>query len=80
MAQNKKIEIRIDARTKADVERILKRTGIKMSEAMRIYFQKIIIVNGLPFKIRTRRRSLDEIMKFSPKKAIKYMDNLTEED
>lgn len=53
MAQNKKVEVRVDARTKADVQKVLKSAGIKMSEAIRIYFQKIINTNSIPFEIKT---------------------------
>jgi|GEM_PF-2120151 len=80
MAQNSRIAIRVDARTKANVEKILKRTGIKMSEAIRIYFQKIIIINGVPFEIRTRKLSEEEFSNLSPKEMCEYLANLAPED
>jgi addiction module RelB/DinJ family antitoxin len=80
MAQNTRIVVRVDAQTKANAEKILRRTGIKMSEAMRIFLQKIIIMNGVPFEIRTRRRDFDEVLKLPPKEMYKYMNSLTKED
>ena len=82
MANNAKIEVRVDARTKANVEIILKRIGIKMSEAIRIYLQKIIITNSIPFEIKTRRKILefpnDRLLSVEEMKAL--FADLTDED
>lgn len=80
MSQNSRVVVRIDAQTKATVEKILKRTGMKMSEAMRIYLQKIIITNGMPFEIRTRKLSYEDFLKLSPDEMSKYLDGLTDKD
>ncbi len=79
MAQNKKVEIRIDAETKAQVQKILKITGMKMSEAIRIYFKKIIITNSIPFEIKTRSISPMEFPSdrlLSYEEMMKYLNSL----
>ncbi|MHC4790094.1 MAG: type II toxin-antitoxin system RelB/DinJ family antitoxin [Planctomycetota bacterium] len=46
------INMRIDGETKTRAESILKFCGILPSQAIRAFYRKIILVNGIPFDIK----------------------------
>ena len=45
------INARIDEETKKRAESVLKVCGLTPSEAIRIFFRKIVLVRGIPFDI-----------------------------
>ena len=47
------LQIRIDHKTKRDVQRVLERLGLDMSSAVKIYFRQISRVQGIPFPLVT---------------------------
>lgn len=52
MGKLAQIHTRIDEETKTRAESILKICGLSPSEAIRIFFRKIILEKGMPFDIR----------------------------
>jgi addiction module RelB/DinJ family antitoxin len=53
MAHTEQVNFRIDTTTKADAEAVLKRLGISASDAMRMFYNQIIIQQGIPFALKT---------------------------
>ena len=49
------IQFRIDEKTKKAVQKILKRIGLNMSSAIKVYFQQIIIHKGIPFRFVSKK-------------------------
>ena len=47
------IQVRIDDKTKKQVQKILGKLGLDMSSAIKIYFQQIIMKKGIPFTVIT---------------------------
>lgn len=45
------MNIKIDKTLKNDVDNICKQLGISSTDAVRIFFNKIKMVNGLPFNV-----------------------------
>ncbi|QLY39846.1 type II toxin-antitoxin system RelB/DinJ family antitoxin [Hujiaoplasma nucleasis] len=52
MSKNAYINVRVDEKTKKDVEDILEILGINMSTAIDIFLNQIVLNNGLPFKMK----------------------------
>jgi len=52
MANSTQLHVRIDEETKNRAEGILKICGLSPSEAVRAFFRKIILENGIPFDIK----------------------------
>lgn len=46
------VRARVDPEVKCQVEDILGSLGLNLSDAIRIYFSKIILHNGLPFEVK----------------------------
>lgn len=44
------LQIRIDEKTKARAKKILEKTGLDMSSAVKLFLQQTIIMKGLPFR------------------------------
>ncbi len=49
-----KVNVCIDANTKAEVESILAEMGLNMTAAINIYFKRILMEGGIPFEVTTR--------------------------
>lgn len=47
------IQVRTDGKLKKRVQKILKQMGLDMSTAIKLYFQKIVLTESIPFSIRT---------------------------
>lgn len=80
MAEAKKIEIRIDARTKTDFKRICTRLGLSISAALKLFIQKSLLINGIPFEVRTKKKSKSEETEMEPDEFIRYINDLTDKD
>lgn len=52
MAKMEEARARIDAELKHNVEALLGKLGLSVSEAIRIYFRMIELNRGLPFEIK----------------------------
>lgn len=52
MSQNKTLQTRMDDGLANEAEDILKGLGLNRSTAMKIYYQQIVLNNGLPFEIK----------------------------
>ncbi len=44
------LQVRIDEKTKAKARKILEKTGLDMSSAIKLFLQQTIIMKGLPFR------------------------------
>ncbi len=53
MSKNAYINVRVEEKTKHEVDEILNLLGINMSTAIDIYLNQIKLHNGLPFDVRT---------------------------
>lgn len=47
------IQLRVDANTKKQAGEIIKKLGLDLSAAIKLYLKQIIIHKGIPFKVRT---------------------------
>lgn len=52
MAKTTNLNIRIDPDTKAGAEKLFRRFGITISDAVNIFLHQSLIVGGLPFEVR----------------------------
>ncbi len=52
MAKTASLHIRVDEQSKAQAERVYKRLGMSVSEAVNIFLHKSILVGGIPFDVR----------------------------
>lgn len=49
---NQQIQIRIDAKTKAQAKKILDELGMDMSSAVKLFFRQLIIAKNFPCELR----------------------------
>ncbi|MDO8593075.1 MAG: type II toxin-antitoxin system RelB/DinJ family antitoxin [bacterium] len=49
---NQQIQIRIDAKTKAEVKKILDQMGLDMSSAVKLFFHQVINAGNFPCELR----------------------------
>lgn len=47
------IQVRIDPKTKKEAQKVLDKVGLDMSSAIKVYFNQIVISQGIPFPILT---------------------------
>ncbi len=52
MAHGVVINTRVDAQTKSQAQRILKKLDMTLSEAIKLYLRQIIYNKGIPFEIK----------------------------
>ncbi len=57
------VHIRVDGKLKKRVQKILKEMGLDMSTAIRMFFIKIVQVNGLPFDISLSKELMEKYQK-----------------
>ncbi|MBN1391954.1 MAG: type II toxin-antitoxin system RelB/DinJ family antitoxin [Sedimentisphaerales bacterium] len=55
------VTARIDAESKKEVQEVLNRLGLSMSEAISIYFKQIILRRGIPFIIEIPPETPNEL-------------------
>jgi DNA-damage-inducible protein J len=53
MVLNDTIQLRIDNKTKKQASNIIKKLGLDLSTAIKLYLKQIIINQGIPFRVRT---------------------------
>ena len=46
------IQVRIDETLKKSVEKVFERYGLDTSGAIRMFFKKVVLINGIPFDLR----------------------------
>ena len=51
--KNKSIQVRVDPNLKKNLEKILAKIGIDMPTAVRIFFSKVVMTEGIPFPLTT---------------------------
>jgi DNA-damage-inducible protein J len=47
------LQLRIDQKTKTDVQKIINKMGLDMSSAVTLFLRQIIVTKSIPFQIRT---------------------------
>ena len=52
---NTTLQIRIDKNDKIQAQKILKRYGITLSEAIRMFIKEIVITKKFPFRFTTKK-------------------------
>jgi DNA-damage-inducible protein J len=50
-ANTQTIQIRIDQKTKEEVEKVLFKLGLNMSQAIKLFLKQVIITKSIPFSI-----------------------------
>ena len=50
--KNAYVNVRVDSEVKKEVERILEQLGINTSTAIDLYFNQILLKDGLPFEVK----------------------------
>ncbi len=69
------IHVRIDEKTKKQVKKILGDLGLDMSTAVNMYFQQILLNEGIPFDVTKSRYIPDHIMDQWEKEVKEAMQN-----
>jgi DNA-damage-inducible protein J len=76
MSKTETIRARVDAKLKAQAERVLERLGLNPSDAIRVFYKQIVLRKGLPFDVRipnaVTRRALKDAEE--GKGLIRYKD------
>ena len=52
MPKDAQINIRLEGRLREDAEKVLKRLGVSVSEAVNIFLSQVVLQNGFPFDIK----------------------------
>ncbi|MGH8569098.1 MAG: type II toxin-antitoxin system RelB/DinJ family antitoxin [Gammaproteobacteria bacterium] len=79
MAKREEARARIDAELKHNVEAVLAKLGLSVSEAIRIYFRMIEIHRGLPFEIKIPNEETAAVFRDTDQgKNLKRFDNADE--
>jgi len=52
MRKDAQINIRLEGRLRDDAERILKRLGVSISEAVNIFLSQVVLQKGFPFDVK----------------------------
>lgn len=60
MSKTAQLNIRADLEVKKNVERIFKRLGLTHSEAINIFYNQVILNEGLPFEIKIPKTFNDD--------------------
>lgn len=63
--KNQVIHARIKPETKTEAEKILKKLGITMSQAIDLYLRQIVIKKGIPFKFDILTKEENELEKLA---------------
>ncbi|MES0491685.1 MAG: type II toxin-antitoxin system RelB/DinJ family antitoxin [Leptospirales bacterium] len=59
------VRARIDGSTKKKAEKILHKLGLSTSEAINVYFNQILLNNGLPFELKVPNNQTKKVFKES---------------
>ncbi|MDA3048206.1 MULTISPECIES: type II toxin-antitoxin system RelB/DinJ family antitoxin [unclassified Campylobacter] len=51
------VSIKVNDQDKKEVEKIFSELGLTISSATNAFFKQVILYNGIPFKLRTKRKS-----------------------
>ena len=51
------VSIKVNDQDKKEVEKIFSELGLTISSATNAFFKQVILHNGIPFKLRTKRKS-----------------------
>lgn len=54
------INVRVDEKTKCEVDEILIELGINMSTAINIYLNQILLNQGLPFEVKKPKKEISD--------------------
>lgn len=60
MKKDAYINVRVDKKTKSDVDEILIDIGINMSTAIDIYLNQILLNQGLPFEVKKPKKDMTD--------------------
>ena len=61
--KNDVVRARISASLKRDVEKVLDRLGLTISEAISLYMSQIKLNNGIPFEVKIPNKTTTEVFK-----------------
>ena len=65
MAKTATIRARVDAKLKAQAERVLEKLGLNASDAIRLFYKQVALQKGLPFDVKlpnaATRRALRDV-------------------
>ena len=75
MAKSAMIRARTEPGLKAEVDRIFRKLGLSVSEAINIFFKQVTLKKGIPFDVALPNRTTLKAMKdVEEKKAVKTKD------
>ena len=79
------VSCKITAQLKSDTEKVLNRLGLGYSEAIKIYFNQIVLTNSIPFDLTipesyVKKKENKVTRNVSKKKTIKPLRNKTNQD
>lgn len=60
---NSLITVRIDPKTKKVAQKILKRLGLDLSSAIKIFLEQVVLTESIPFQIATHKNSVSKTSK-----------------
>ena len=63
MAKTAYINARVENKLKKNAEKVLKRVGVKTSDAVGMFLQQIVLHEGLPFEVRVPNKETRRAIK-----------------
>lgn len=80
MAENSKIEIKIDRRSKQEFKKLASKFGLTMSGAIKTFVKHVNLHSEFPFKIKTKTRRLtsQEEQALTPEEMGEYIESLAD--
>jgi len=76
MSLNATVRARVDESLKLNAEIILKEIGLTTSQAINIFFKKVVSENGIPFELKIPNDRLKTAMDEAKKSQGTYHDNI----
>jgi DNA-damage-inducible protein J len=78
MAKTETIRARVDAKLKAQAERIFETLGLNASDAIRLFYKQVTLRKGLPFEVTIPNAATRRAMKeLDEGRGVSYPDTAT---
>ena len=73
------VHARVEAQTKKQAERVLRKLGMTPTEAIRLYYTQVALHGGIPFPVRIpNKRTRDTLRKSGKGQEVESFDTLDE--
>ncbi|GJL63080.1 MAG: hypothetical protein NPIRA04_17340 [Nitrospirales bacterium] len=63
MSKEATVRARVEAKLKADVEKLFKKVGLSTTEAITLFYRQVKMRNGLPFDVVVPNETTEKVLK-----------------